>query len=174
MKPLIHFIHGKESGPWGSKITYLAEIAREMGYDVDSIDYSSTFDPAKRVQMLTQSCAKRPATYLVGSSMGGWVALTASAAISVRGMFLLAPAVYMDDYPPHQIGCPGDAIEIVHGWHDSLIPFQNIIRFSQEQQCTLHLVNDEHRLQHCLDQVGEYLRSFLKRMEKQKTDRASP
>ncbi len=167
MKPLVHFIHGKESGPWGSKITYLAQIVREMGYDVDSIDYSGTFDPAMRVQMLAQSHAKRPATYLVGSSMGGWVALTASAAISVDGLFLLAPAVYMDDYPPHEVGCPGNAIEIVHGWHDSLIPYQNVVRFSQEHRCTLHLVDDEHRLQHRLDQVGEYLRAFLKRMAAQ-------
>lgn len=167
MKPLVHFIHGKESGPWGSKITYLAKIVRDMGYDVDSIDYSSTFDPAKRVQMLAQSHAKRPATYLVGSSMGGWVALTASATISVNGLFLLAPAVHMDDYPPHEVGCPGSAIEIVHGWHDSLIPYQNVIRFSQEHNCTLHLVDDEHRLQLRLEQVGAYLQSFLSRMTKQ-------
>lgn len=167
MKPLVHFIHGKESGPWGSKITYLAQIVREMGYDVDSIDYSSTFDPVKRVQMLAESHAKRSATYLVGSSMGGWVALTGSAAISVNGLFLLAPAVYMDDYPLHDVGCPGNAIEIVHGWHDSLIPYQNVVRFSQEHNCTLHLVDDEHRLQRRLDQIGEYLRGFLKRMAAQ-------
>lgn len=168
MRPLVHFIHGKESGPWGSKITYLADLVRQMGYDVDSIDYSSTFDPEKRVQMLAESHTKRPARYLVGSSMGGWVALTASAHISVQGLFLLAPAVYMDDYPPHRIGCPGEAIEIVHGWHDSLIPYQNVLRFAREQQCTLHLVDDEHRLQHRLFQVGEYLQSFLTRMEKER------
>ena len=166
MKPLVHFLHGKESGPWGSKITYLANIVRDLGYDVDSIDYSLTFDPEKRVQMLAESHAKRPAAYLVGSSMGGWVALTASAAVDVKGVFLLAPAVYLDDYPPHRVGCPGSAIEIVHGWHDSLIPYQNVVRFSQEHLCTLHLVDDEHRLQHSLEQIGEYLTSFLKRMEK--------
>ncbi len=167
MKPLIHFIHGKESGPWGSKITYLAKIVQEMGYDVDSLDYSGTYDPEKRVQMLASSHEKRPATYLVGSSMGGWVALTASATLSVKGLFLLAPAIYMEDYPPHKVGCDGNAIEIVHGWHDSLIPYKNVIRFSKEHNCTLHMVDDEHRLQHRLDQVGEYLKSFLRRMKSQ-------
>jgi pimeloyl-ACP methyl ester carboxylesterase len=166
MKPLIHFLHGKESGPWGSKITYLAEIAREMGYDVASLDYSGTFDPAKRVQMLAESHATRPATYLVGSSMGGWVALAASSVIPVHGLFLLAPAVYVEGYPDVRAGCPGNTIEIVHGWRDSLIPYQNVVRFSQEHLCTLHLVDDEHRLQNRLDQIGEYLRSFLGRMEK--------
>lgn len=164
MKPLVHFIHGKESGPWGRKITYLAEIVREMGYAVDSLDYSGIADPVQRVQKLAAAHALRPATCLVGSSMGGWVALTASAVISVKGLFLLAPAVYMDDYPPHQVGCPGSAIEIVHGWRDSLIPYKNAVRFSHEHRCTLHLVDDEHRLQHCLPRLGAYLRTFLEKM----------
>lgn len=164
MKPLVHFIHGKESGPWGRKITCLAEIVREMGYDVESLNYAGIVDPVQRVNMLAASHEKRPATYLVGSSMGGWVALNASAVIAVKGLFLLAPAVYMDDYPPHQVGCPGNAIEIVHGWHDSLIPYQNAVRFSRENRCTLHLVDDEHRLQNCLPQVGACLKAFLERM----------
>ncbi|MCM1511914.1 MAG: alpha/beta hydrolase [Oxalobacter formigenes] len=164
MKPLIHFIHGKESGPWGRKITYLAGIVREMGYDADSLDYAGIADPRQRVRILAAAHAKRPAAYLVGSSMGGWVALSASALISVKGLFLLAPAIYMDGYPPHQIGCPGHAVEIVHGWRDSLIPCQNAMRFSQENRCTLHLVDDEHRLKHCLPQVGAYLKAFLERM----------
>ena len=165
MKPLIHFVHGKESGPWGTKIRYLAEIARQKGFDIESLDYSSTFDPAVRALMLIASCTKRPASYLVGSSMGGWVAMTASATIPVKGLFLLAPAINMPDYPPHQLGCEGSAIEIVHGWKDSLIPVENVIRFSQKQQCTLHLLDDEHRLKNRLDQVGDCLKSFLDRME---------
>ena len=165
MKPLIHFVHGKESGPWGTKIRYLADIAKQMGFDVESLDYSSTFDPAVRVKMLIDSCKIRPARYFVGSSMGGWVALTASAAISVKGLFLLAPAIDLPDYPPHRLGCGGNAIEIVHGWKDSLIPVENVVRFSREHNCTLHLLNDEHRLKNRLYQVGSYLESFLVRME---------
>ncbi len=165
MKPLIHFVHGKESGPWGTKIRHLADIARHMGFDVESLDYSSTFDPAVRVKMLIDSCKKRPANYLIGSSMGGWVAMTASAAIPVKGLFLLAPAIDIPGYPPYRLGCNGNAIEIVHGWKDSLIPFENVIRFSHEHKCTLHLLDDEHRLKNRLDQVGDYMKSFLDRME---------
>ena len=36
----VYFSHGKESGPWGSKIKRLANIAKEHGCSVDSIDYS--------------------------------------------------------------------------------------------------------------------------------------
>ena len=164
MVPFIQFIHGKESGPWGSKITYLADIARSLGYEVDSLRYTEIADPQKRVEKLVEANQKQPACILVGSSMSGWVAATASASITVQGLFLLAPALYMPDYPPHRLGCPGENIEIVHGWHDSLIPYQNVVRFAQENRCTLHLVDDEHRLKHKLDLVGEYFHIFLKRM----------
>lgn len=166
MPPLVHFLHGKESGPWGSKITYLAEIVRNMGFDVESLDYSITFDPMERVRMLSASHAARPAAVLVGSSMGGWVATTASAHVAVRGLFLLAPAFYLPDYPEHQVGCAGNAIEIVHGWHDGIVPYQNSVRFGHEHKCTLHLVDDEHRLRDRLDMVGQYLSSFLERIMK--------
>jgi len=164
MARLVQFIHGKESGPWGSKITYLADIARSLGYEVESLSYSGITDPQKRVEKLVAAHRKQPAYLLVGSSMGGWVATTASALIDVHGLFLLAPALYMPDYPPHQLGCPGEYVEIVHGWRDSLIPYQNIVRFAKESHCTLHLVDDEHRLIQRLDQVGEYFSNFLKRM----------
>ncbi len=170
-KPLIHFVHGKESGPWGTKIRTLADIAQEMGYDVESLDYSSTFDPAKRVQMLVASCKKRPPCLLAGSSMGGWVALNASAELialegqCLKGLFLMAPAIDIPGYPPYRVGCPGDAIDIVHGWHDSLIPYANVVGFAGRHDCSLHLVNDEHRLKNTLDHLGLLFRNFLTRME---------
>ncbi len=166
MKPLIHFIHGKESGPWGTKIRYLADIADKMGFAVESLDYSSTFDPECRVRILLDSLEERPARYLVGSSMGGWVAMTASAFSPVRGLFLLAPAIAIPGYPPCRLGCDGRAVEIVHGWKDSLIPVENVIRFARAKQSSLHLLDDGHRLKNRLPQVGDYLESFLKRMEK--------
>ncbi|MFT6901716.1 MAG: hypothetical protein ACJAXS_001915 [Colwellia sp.] len=39
------FSHGKESGPWGSKITKLANVAKELGFGVDSIDYTGHNQP---------------------------------------------------------------------------------------------------------------------------------
>lgn len=34
------FSHGKKSGTWGSKITKLANVAKELGFDVVGLDYS--------------------------------------------------------------------------------------------------------------------------------------
>jgi len=33
------FSHGKESGPWGSKITTMSKVAEQLGFRVESIDY---------------------------------------------------------------------------------------------------------------------------------------
>ncbi len=162
--PLIHFVHGKESGPWGRKITYLSAIAHEHGFDVESLDYSGIVNPMERAEKLSEACLAKPPDILVGSSMGGWVATAATASVPVRGLFLMAPAFYLLDYPDHPTGCDGNQIEIVHGWKDSIIPFQNSIRFGQEHGCTVHLVDDDHRLANCLGQLGQYFSAFIKRV----------
>ena len=164
MLPLIHFVHGKESGPWGRKITYLSAIAREQGVDIESLDYSGIVNPMERAEKLSASCLVSPPDILVGSSMGGWVATMATATVPVRGLFLMAPAFYLLDYPQHLTGCKGNRIEIVHGWRDSIIPFQNSVRFGQEHACTVHLVDDDHRLADRLDQLGQFFSSFIQRV----------
>ena len=66
------FSHGKESGPWGSKITKLAIIAKELGFDIDSIDYTNLTTPDERVLKLNNYLENETQSYiLVGSSMGG-------------------------------------------------------------------------------------------------------
>jgi predicted esterase len=164
MLPLIHFVHGKESGPWGRKITHLSAIAKDLGFDVESLDYSGIESPKTRAEKLSSACLARTPDILVGSSMGGWVATTATKSISIRGLFLMAPAFYIPDYPEHSVGCEGNRIEIVHGWRDSIIPYQNSIRFGQELRCTVHLIEDDHRLAKRLDLLGEYFAAFIKRV----------
>ena len=48
----VYFSHGKESGPWGTKIKRLAVIAEERGCAVESVDYTDTMDPDLRVERL--------------------------------------------------------------------------------------------------------------------------
>jgi predicted esterase YcpF (UPF0227 family) len=95
----VYFSHGKESGPWGSKITRLANIAKEHNYQVDSIDYSDILDPDLRVERLVKVLAEiEEDIVLVGSSMGGYVSLVAAEQVSVKSVFLLAPALFMKGY----------------------------------------------------------------------------
>lgn len=164
MLPLIHFVHGKESGPWGRKITYLSQIARQHGFDVESLDYSGIVNPMERVEKLKNACAVRPPDILVGSSMGGWVATTTTATVNVRGLFLMAPAFYLLDYPAHQTHRHGNRIEVVHGWRDGVIPYQNSVRFGEEHRCTVHLVDDDHRLANSLEPLNQYFTAFIQRV----------
>ena len=95
----IYFSHGKESGPWGSKITRLANIAKAQGCSVDSIDYSDTFDPDIRAERLVNLLKNEPDDFiLAGSSMGGYASIVAAATTEPKGVFLLAPALFIDGY----------------------------------------------------------------------------
>ncbi|MES2538264.1 MAG: alpha/beta hydrolase [Pseudomonadota bacterium] len=165
MQPLVHFAHGKESGPWGSKIIHLAAIARVNGCDVESLDYAGIDDPQVRADKLVAACAgeSRP-LILVGSSMGGWVVTAASNQVKPLGLFLLAPAFYLPGYPDVSPRCAAGNIEVVHGWRDEVIPFANSVRFGEGQGCVVHLVEDDHRLGGVLEMIGGYFEIFLRRM----------
>ncbi len=58
MTKTVYFAHGKESGPWGTKIRTLAEIAKKRGFDVISPDYSTISSPDERVQLLIEQVSK--------------------------------------------------------------------------------------------------------------------
>ena len=57
MKPgLIYFIHGKERGLGGTKMTALASVAQARGWRTEQLDYSHTIDPAERLAQLLHAC----------------------------------------------------------------------------------------------------------------------
>ena len=90
------FSHGQESGPWGTKITAMAEMVKELGCRTDSIDYQGIADPTERVETLVEACgAIDDVLILAGSSMGGHVATAAAQHVNAAGLFVLAPAYYM-------------------------------------------------------------------------------
>lgn len=160
---MLYFSHGKESGPWGSKIRRLAELAREQGLSVDSIDYTRCPDPEARVECLLNVLSRSPdePTLLVGSSMGGYVSVRASEQTRVRAMFLLAPALYMEGYAGQTHTPLADRIEIVHGWSDDVIPPEHSIRFAREHQASLHLIPGDHRLNTSLPAIEPLFQRFL-------------
>ena len=161
---LVHFMHGKESGPGGRKIAALASVAQARHWAVESLDYSHTTDPTARLEQLLGACAnvRRPLV-LVGSSMGGWVAAEAAEQLGACGVFLLAPALYMPGYPTQEPMVPATRTEIVHGWDDEVIPCENAIRFARLRQCTLHLVQGDHRLNARIALLRELFHAFLAR-----------
>ena len=156
------FSHGKESGPWGFKIRRLAEIARQHGFGVDSIDYTDLMDPELRVERLLSALQQEvDEIVLVGSSMGGYVALVASETTVTRGVFLMAPALYMPGFKRQQHDSKSAHIEIVHGWSDDVIPADHSIRYARGADCTLHLISGDHALNGVIETVERLFERFL-------------
>ena len=159
----VYFSHGKESGPWGYKIKRLAAIARNHGCEVDSIDYTDTYDPDLRVERLVAILKKEDQRcILAGSSMGGYVALMASGEVGAHAVFLLAPALYMRGYK-EEYCTTNSHLEIVHGWSDDVIPPEHSIRYAKEADCTLHLISGDHPLNTSISVVEELFEQFLRR-----------
>lgn len=160
------FSHGQESGPWGSKITAMAAVASDRGWQVESIDYQGMPDPGERVDKLIAACdAFAAPLLLVGSSMGGHVATAAAAQVSAVGLFVLAPAYYMPGFESLTPVPPEIPIEIVHGWHDDVVPVENSIRFAKERSASLHLLDGDHRLTANIESINALLGLFLARFE---------
>lgn len=159
------FSHGQESGPWGTKIRAMAATVRELGCRADSIDYRGVADPTERVGKLIDACTGiEDALILVGSSMGGHVATAAAAPAGAAGLFVLAPAYYVEGYEGLTPEPPPLPIEIVHGWHDDVIPVANSLRFAAACSATLHVVDGDHRLTANIDEINYYLRRFIGRV----------
>jgi len=156
------FSHGQESGPWGTKIRAMAERVRAMGCVADSIDYQGIADPSERVEKCVHVCADldRP-LILVGSSMGGHVATAAAERLAAAGLFVLAPAYFMEGYEDLTPDPPSMPICIVHGWHDDIVPVENSIRYARSCSATLHIVDGDHRLTANIDAINEYLQRFI-------------
>ena len=162
-KPYVCFSHGKESGPWGTKIAAMADLARDRGLAVESLDYRGMEDPSERVDKLVAHCRPlgRPLV-LVGSSMGGHVAASASAQLeNVRGLFLIAPAFYMPGYEALTPEPKAGRITIVHGWGDEVVPATNSVRFAARHRATLHLIDGDHRLTDRVCEINRFFDWFL-------------
>lgn len=161
------FSHGKESGPWGTKIAALADIARAEGYEVESVDYRGIDDPHARVTRLLAYCRDfQGRLVLVGSSMGGHVSTAGSRLLRTAGLFLMAPAFYVpgfEEMTPQPAECP---VTIVHGWRDDVVPVENSIRFARQHGASLHLLDTDHRMQDKIREIGYYFEYFLITLDK--------
>lgn len=162
------FSHGKESGPWGGKISALAEVGRQAGCQVTSLDYRGMDDPSARVdRLLAHLAGMGEPCVLVGSSMGGHVAAAAAARVPARGLFLMAPAFYMPGYEALTPAPPSCPLTIVHGWRDEIVPVDHALRFARTCSATVHLLPGDHRLLDQLDTLKALFGLFLHGLHQQ-------
>ena len=97
---------------------------------------------------------------LVGSSLGGYVAVAAASLLHARGVFVMAPALYMEGIPPLRAGGLDCPVTAVHGWRDEVVPFEHSVRFAQSYHAALHLLDSDHLL-HNQIRVLQYLFEYF-------------
>ena len=160
---LLVFAHGKESGPWGTKIRHLAETAKAHGYAVLSPDYRQQPDPDLRVAQLVALVPKaRRAVVLAGSSMGGYVSAMAAGALAPDALFLIAPALYFPGYdrePP----LPPALTHVVHGWKDDIVVPDKALRYAAKHRVPLTMLDAGHTLNERLPELSALLGDLLER-----------
>lgn len=160
MRQLI-FSHGKDSEPWGTKIVALADTARHLGWQCESVDYRGIDTVEDRLEKLLAVARDLPPAVHVGSSLGGFLAVAGSIPTAARGLFLMAPAFELPGLPPTP-ACASCPITIVHGWRDDIVPVDIGIEFARRQAATLHIVDDGHRLHQSLPRIQLWLDAFLR------------
>ena len=95
--------------------------------------------------------------------MGGFVATAAASQIETMGLFVLAPAFFMDEFDNSLIKPVSVPIEIIHGWNDDVVPVENSIRFAQSSKANLHILNSDHGLTDNLDNINCIFENFIER-----------
>lgn len=164
------FAHGMESGPWGTKITALAEVARQRRWQVQSPDFRFTKNPQERVRWLLDHPPAGPRPLiLVGSSMGAYVMAQVSSHFHPDALFLMAPALYFPNWDEDPADCPLDTV-VIHGWRDDVVPVDVAWRFAQPRRAALHLLNSSHDLN---DQLDTLTRLFATMLDRHNTARST-
>ncbi|MEM1264104.1 MAG: alpha/beta fold hydrolase [Pseudomonadota bacterium] len=147
MSLAVVFSHGQESGPWGTKIRALADVARYRQLAVTSVDYRGMADPGDRVDKLISVCRGIDAPLLlVGSSMGGHVATAAAATIKPAAVFAMAPAYHVPGFEALTPDPPPCPLTIVHGWRDDVVPLAGVLSFAEAARAETHIIDSDHRL----------------------------
>lgn len=161
----IYFLHGKNKTPQDLKLVSLANIAHSFGYQVLMIDDTDTKNPNIRAKRLLDRLKSKEEVLLVGGSMGGYASVFASSFLHVKGMFLLAPALYLDGYDEFDLPLQCQNITIVHGMDDEVVPVENSIQFAKKTGAILHIISDGHALNGDLVTLEVLFDQFLNGLE---------
>lgn len=156
------FAHGSESAPWGTKIQRLAGVAETYDFEVSSPDQQHLSEASARLEDFKDNAPAGSPLILIGSSMGGYVTAMACEALKPDALFLMAPALYLEDFPGNPGVCPEQTV-VIHGWRDDVVPVQSSIDFARPRRAQLHIVDDGHRLSDSLAFIAREFDSMIQR-----------
>lgn len=165
------FSHGLDSGPEAHKIVALRPVAEAAGWATEAVDDRDFHDdPVGRIDRLVARIEDQAVpTVLVGSSMGGFVSVMAAERVAVAGLFVLAPALYLEHRHPgattrERYTPKSSRIHVVHGWNDDIIPWSHSVRFAEQHGAGLRLLDAGHRLESVIPELKRDLAAFLDRV----------
>jgi predicted esterase len=149
-QPPIHFFHGLESGPVGTKSTRLSEE-----FDVTTPDFEGVYDIEERLETAEALTEGATDLVVVGSSFGGLLAalLYDRHPDRFKGYVLMAPALHHDI--AETIDRMPDNAVVIHGTRDEVVPIDEVRAFCQPHGVEFIEVDDTHRLHEALDLMVE-------------------
>lgn len=163
------FLHGKESGPRGTKLGLMGDIATSLGWKEWHPDFSGLHTLQERAEVLRRLQLESHEVVLVGSSMGGLLAATEAPRYPhLRGIFLLAPAFFIPELHAEVLSMHETErvpVEVVMGWEDDIVNPQLIVGWGLHARANLHLVHDNHRLSGSHALIAAVFQSFLENLD---------
>lgn len=161
----IYFLHGKNKTINDEKLVLLGDVALASGYEVEFIDDTDTKDPNIRALRLLKKLEKlNEEVILVGGSMGGYASVWASSFLHVKGLFLLAPALYLDGYKEFLLPLKCENIVTIHGHEDTTVLVENSIEFAKKTKSILHVISDDHSLNNSNHTLKTLFEVFLENL----------
>lgn len=161
----IYFLHGKNKTPDDKKLVDLSSVAIKKGFEVEFIDNTDTKNPNIRAKTLVKKLkSSSKDSILVGGSMGGYASVWASSCLHVKGIFLLAPALYLDGYNEFKLPLKCKNIMTIHGLDDKIVPLENSINFAKQTNSSLHAINDDHSLNNSSQTIMTIFETFLENL----------
>ncbi len=163
-KITVVFSHGLEGTPYGSKSRLLADISTAQGFKYIAKDYGQDTPVEERSKMLSEILSDvKGDIILAGSSMGGYMAAAEANESKVRGLYLIAPALYMDNYPVQEFTPKTKVITVRHGWRDTVVPISNSYQFAASNNAEMEIVDDNHRMTDTIEGLAVSFTRFLTR-----------
>lgn len=161
----IIYSHGRVGAPGSRKAAVITATARSLGYEILEVDYVGVDLPADRVRLCESICAKTNSNLVfAGSSMGAYVSVELADRFPTVGLFLIAPAFYLEGYPNQtpRTRCPN--IQIMHGWRDSVVAPENAFRFAEAHKARIEFVDDDHHMLNHVEYIADQFAQFLKQL----------
>lgn len=163
-KITVIFSHGLEGTPYGAKARLLADISTAQGFKFIAKDYGQDTSVEKRSKMLAEIVSDIDGDIiLAGSSMGGYMAAAEANETKLRGLYLLAPALYMYNYPIQDFSPKTKVITVRHGWRDTIVPISNTYKFAEANKAEMEIVDDNHRMSDTIEGLAVSYTRFLTR-----------